>query len=141
MPAAQSDYLARFSNVPDWRQALSRVHLKTLHSAADTLSRDASPAPAPQNVQANDQWRVRTMNQLRVITANMEPKPSFTASTNAKMSNQQWRIDYATDHSLTPAQIEQNRLLLLADAKRREFATEFHKKPQPVLGLAPNFVA
>jgi hypothetical protein len=137
MPAAQKRY--DYDNLTHVPESLRVEALKILHAADPVPGSTTASSSSHRFFQTHLQQAPRA--SLRLAHTEMEPRPTSGRSVDAEMSYQQRRIDDATAHRLTPAQVEQDRLLLLADAQRSEFAARFHKKPQPVQGLAPDFIA
>jgi hypothetical protein len=137
MPAAQKRY--DYNDLTHVPESLRVEALKTLY-AADPIPGSTTATTSSHHF-SQTHLRQAPRASLRLAHFEMEPRPTSGRSVDAEMSYQQRRIDDATAHKLTPTQIEQDRLLLLADAQRVEFAARFRKRPQPVQGLAPDFIA
>jgi hypothetical protein len=94
--------------------SLRREALRVMHAADPALTQTV------ENDFFQTQPRQQARASLRLINLDMEPRPSSESTANTTMSNQQWRIDYATDHQMTLAEVERLRLLLLANPRRIE---------------------
>jgi len=117
MPAAEAQN--RYKNLKHMPESLrlvyARARLKLIHTEEHD-HRENKPALLFADIQDGDQWSAETMHQIDVITHNMKPRTA---------SYLQMRIDYATDYRLKPEQVEEKRLLLLADEGRNGFAPKY----------------